>query len=788
TARLWEVWPETEPHTLASFVGGYHLDLFVVNISPDKQHILTGWTDGTIQVWDVNSGDIIERVDFQAIDVNAQVMSANNRFIFAGDSSGMVRMVDAQTSEVIHKFEGHTGAIQDIALSPDGKLVVSGSEDQTAQLWRVETGQEIGRFVDHQGAVRAVAFSPQGDVVLTGSDDNLARLWDIETGQAVRQFVGHTAAVLDVAFSSDGHYILTGSDDDTARLWDAQTGQEVRAFIGHTDQVSQVAFSSDNRFILTGSADQTARLWASETGQIVRQFVGHNTPLRLVAFSGDGQSVITADSYGTFLWRTNLDDVVTFVCHQLSRDLSQVERTLYNIADTTSICPNPAAGTVETDPTWTPVPTTTIKAAPLLLSAAIKFQSEAANVQDGLPVQDAFIEAGNGQVVRPQVLNEETLALPVYRSAEEVPLDFMDAPFDVGPYPQGEPLGFTLGDYVAAEGQGTYTVQGNQAVVDLTFNHLVPHGMYTLWCSTLHFPTSNMDERPCLAPDGSRYSFTADESGQAALMMEIEAFPPSTEADIYEIGVAYHSDGQTHGDSVGAHGMNAHGQLFFDFLPPEPPAPASSSPLLSPVIIQFAFLTDAANLDLGAPMQDVFIEAGDGQIVRPQEMSDATLAQPLYRATKRIEPDFLEEPFEVGPFAKGEPHGFTLAEWLAATGQGTYTVTGNQAVLDLTFENLRPNGIYTLWCSEVHLPPHTNIIDRPCGAPDGSDNRVPVDEQGYGEITLDMAAFPPSSEDTVYSISLAYHSDGQTYGTHPGEFGYNLHVQLFYELPASADH
>jgi hypothetical protein len=113
-------------------------------------------------------------------------------------------------------------------------------------------------------------------------------------------------------------------------------------------------------------------------------------------------------------------------------------------------------------------------------------------------------------------------------------------------------------------------------------------------------------------------------------------------------------------------------------------------------------------------------------------------------------------------------------------------VTGSQAQVDIHFENLIPNGVYTLWCSEVHLPPDANVIDRPCGASDGSENVFLADESGQIDISMQIEAMPPTTDDTIFSFGLAYHSDGQTHGSHPGEFGLNLHVQLFFELPPPA--
>jgi WD40 repeat protein len=567
TARLWEVEPATEPESLNSFVA--HFDMSRLTLSPDQQLWLTGWTDGTVQVWSVSSSQANQTINLKTATINSQAISADNRLVLAGDSEGMVNLADVSSGQVTRQFVGHTGPVWDVVFSADGRYALSGGEDQTARLWEVATGQEIARLAGHNGPLRAVAFSPDGHFILSGSDDRTARLWDPSSGQEIRQFSGHTAAVLDVAFSKDGRFILTGSADNTARRWAVETGQALQEFAGHTDQVSQVAFSPDGRSVLTAGADQTARLWEAETGQVVRQLVGHTTPILFIDFSADGRFILSGDARITYRWQANLEEAIAFTCTHLSRDFSAAERVLYNITDTRPTCPEFARRTVEVEPTWTPVSPGSYKVSPLLLSVDMAFMSESANISMNLPIQDAFIEAGNDQVVRPTVLNEETLALPVYRTAVEVELDFFEAPFETGPYPQGEPLGFTLGDYVAAEGHGTYVVQGDRAAVALTFDRLVPHGLYTVWCVTLFFSTASIAEYPCLAPDGTMYSFTADETGHAAISMDIAAFPPSTSDTVYEIAIAYHSDGKTHGGSAGEHGRNVHAQMFFDFLPPD---------------------------------------------------------------------------------------------------------------------------------------------------------------------------------------------------------------------------
>lgn len=221
-------------------------------------------------------------------------------------------------------------------------------------------------------------------------------------------------------------------------------------------------------------------------------------------------------------------------------------------------------------------------------------------------------------------------------------------------------------------------------------------------------------------------------------------------------------------------------------------AAAFTAPVASaqePVTEEVEFITHIA---AGLAEQHVFVESADdaNMVVRLKGEAAAdpvNLAKPVYASALTEATDFLElGPNPFGPFYKGEPLGFTLEEWLAATGSGTYTVTGDMAELDFAFQNLVPNGVYTMWCSRLTLAPAFKEALYPCGAVDGSENTFIADEEGNGAFTLTMPAMPASNMDVISDIAVAYHSDGQTYGTDPGDFGRITHVQLFIAAPPPA--
>ena len=146
------------------------------------------------------------------------------------------------------------------------------------------------------------------------------------------------------------------------------------------------------------------------------------------------------------------------------------------------------------------------------------------------------------------------------------------------------------------------------------------------------------------------------------------------------------------------------------------------------------------------------------------------------------------DPFKVGknpigPYPKGKSLGFTLQQWLEASGIGVYSVDGDNAQMELSFQKLVPDGVYTVWCSRLKMPPQPMIDDYPCGAANGTENEFKADSQGNGAFKLNLMTLAVTTNETAEVLAIAYHSDGQTHGASPGEFGLNSHVQLFYLMP-----
>lgn len=199
-------------------------------------------------------------------------------------------------------------------------------------------------------------------------------------------------------------------------------------------------------------------------------------------------------------------------------------------------------------------------------------------------------------------------------------------------------------------------------------------------------------------------------------------------------------------------------------------------------------LEAATDLAIGIPQQNVYItkaDAPDDQVFRlaPDEATDEVLAQPIFTVASVNPPDMFETSENPrGPFEKGKELGLTMNEWLSVTGQAEYIKHASLDEVQASFQNLRPNSVYTLWCVLATAPPEESAFEIPCGNPDGSDSIYQSDADGNLSIHKIMSPMPYATENSFSTLCLAYHSDGQTYGSVVGDYGRVAHIHTCFDI------
>ena len=242
--------------------------------SPDGQLLATPVDDGTIRVWEVQSGRELWTLPSRKEGGSAAFGPDGKLYSLGLDGEIVVWDVKTGTKFLsLREFEPCGGAAV-IGLSPDGRWLVGlipwwvdtvGAVDcrfWASVVWDMTTGQVARVFPGW------VYFLPDDQLLVLEPCSPLpkAMVWDGPLGSkpwAMR--LPWVQAILGLSVRSDGQYIAFGLADGTIRFLNVSTAQEVaqlalKTVLGPGAEAHWISFSPDGNFLLT--------VWAPEMGKL----------------------------------------------------------------------------------------------------------------------------------------------------------------------------------------------------------------------------------------------------------------------------------------------------------------------------------------------------------------------------------------------------------------------------------------------------------------------------------------------------------------------------------------
>ncbi|KAI0042236.1 WD40 repeat-like protein [Auriscalpium vulgare] len=291
-----------------------------VVFSPDGKRVASSSLDGTVRIWDAQTGETVGGPFVSDADhLQSVAFSSDGTRVFSLWTDNKVRIWDAriwgaQMGETVagpSAGMGHTD-FDSVAFSADGTRIISGADrDKTILVWDARTGETVAGPFPWIGPLLSLAFSPDGTRIASGSYDMAIQIYDAQTGALVAgPFTGHTHYILSVAFSPDGRRVVSSSTDQTIRIWDAQTGETVVGPFAEYTPVWSVAFSPDGRRVASGSSAATVRIWDVRTGEeVVGPLRGHTSDIFSIKYSPDGRLIASGSRDGTVcIWDAEVDE------------------------------------------------------------------------------------------------------------------------------------------------------------------------------------------------------------------------------------------------------------------------------------------------------------------------------------------------------------------------------------------------------------------------------------------------------------------------------------------------
>jgi len=199
------------------------------------------------------------------------VISSDGQYCLSGSWDGTLRLWDLNTGATTRRFIGHGKDVLSVAFSVDNRQIVSGSRDKTIKLWNTlgECKYTIAEPEGHSEWVSCVRFSPMvaNPMIVSGGWDKMVKVWNLTNCKLKCNLAGHTGYINTVTVSPDGSLCASGGKDGVAMLWDLAEGKRLYS-LDAGDIIHSLCFSP-NRYWLCAATQGCIKIWDLESKSVV---------------------------------------------------------------------------------------------------------------------------------------------------------------------------------------------------------------------------------------------------------------------------------------------------------------------------------------------------------------------------------------------------------------------------------------------------------------------------------------------------------------------------------------
>ena len=264
----------------------------IVRFTSDGQRIISGDDNGSIYIWEADTGTLLQTLSTQQRKVYSLAVSQDGQYLIVGCSDNVLQQWDLECGEMIRTLDGHRDIVLDIKFSPDSMIFATASADSTIRLWNAISGEPIMVLTGHKLWVRALAFGPD-HTLYSGSSGKSLKLWNLNPGNCLRTWHGISHGVRRLALSPNKQMIAFTDDNLTVHILNLENDQQI-VLDGYDSWVRWLAFDP-HQTILAIAHQQNVLIFDLETQTILQTLKGGEEYISCFDFIQDGEVLVGAD-------------------------------------------------------------------------------------------------------------------------------------------------------------------------------------------------------------------------------------------------------------------------------------------------------------------------------------------------------------------------------------------------------------------------------------------------------------------------------------------------------------
>ncbi len=215
--------------------GGHDVPVHLISLSPDGSALGSVFSDGTVVVWDLTTGQPVATLALPDEFEHEAVLHPGGDTLWVGgrDEGGQpaALRIDIASMSITGRILHGTSrdSVDVIAQSPDGSMLATAGTDRKIHLWNPEgLGKLEGSLIGHRDVITGLTFTVDGQNIVSSDGDLVVLLWDVEERSVIGALGGPTDGITDLALSPDQKTVAVSSEDGEVYTWTLDSDEWVR--------------------------------------------------------------------------------------------------------------------------------------------------------------------------------------------------------------------------------------------------------------------------------------------------------------------------------------------------------------------------------------------------------------------------------------------------------------------------------------------------------------------------------------------------------------------------------
>jgi WD40 repeat protein len=266
------------------------IELYGVKFNPKNNTLIAYGDSSIINIYDMNL-QLIANIKSKNDEIKAIDISLDGNYLACGGDDGYVEVWDLNSYQLLHRMQSNSDDTLAIAFSSDGSKVASGGEEKVIDVWSAKSGEQIARLEGHQDDVTNISFIDFDRKIVSTAKDKNTKIWDVvkkrviysyltpsnEYGEIKRakSFDDYTISALTEVESAEGNSRRRNGPPVwkyTMKFKDNQ-GNTIKEFNQHRGPITDISVATNRSYMASSSEDKTVRLWDLEKKKHITNIV-----------------------------------------------------------------------------------------------------------------------------------------------------------------------------------------------------------------------------------------------------------------------------------------------------------------------------------------------------------------------------------------------------------------------------------------------------------------------------------------------------------------------------------